>query len=77
MSFTKSLISVALAAFVNSKQIKFGVLTDIHLNPDYQADIEPKRTYCNSGEGERKADNNAYFGRPGCDSPTILVENLM
>ena len=78
MSFTNCLISaVALATLANSKQVKFGVLTDIHLSPNYQPDIDVGKTWCDAGEGEKKADKMAYFGRPGCDSPKLLVESLM
>ena len=50
MSFTKSCISaVALAAIAESKQVKFGVLTDIHLDPYYEADLDVGRTWCDPG----------------------------
>ena len=41
MSFAISLISaVALFSLSESKEIKFGVITDIHLNLWYQASID-------------------------------------
>ena len=78
MSFAKTILpAVALAALANAKLIKFGVLTDLHLNPDYQADVDVRNTYCNSGIYEKKAKDLAPFGRPGCDSPQLLVESIM
>ena len=44
MTFIKSLITAAAAATTIAKKVKFGVLTDIHLNPDYKSDI--------TGEGD-------------------------
>ena len=78
MSFAKTILpAVALATLANAKQVKFGVLTDLHLNLDYQADLDAWKTYCNTGIHEQKAKDLAPFGRPGCDSPQLLVESLM
>ena len=78
MSFTQSLISaVALATLANSRTVKFGVLTDIHLNPEYQPHLDVGRTFCGPGPQAQVSEHVANFGRPGCDSPKLLVETMM
>ena len=52
------------------------MLTDIHLNPGYVPELE-SNTFCMSTEKAREADEIAEFGRPGCDSPRLLVETMM
>ena len=70
MSYTKGFIlAAALATIAESKQVKFGVLTDIHLNPYYKAYIDVGLTWCNDWPDKKTADKKAQFGRPGCDSP--------
>ena len=73
MSFVRSLLIPGLLAATNAKKVKFGVMTDIHLNLGYKADISGD-SYC---EGFGKATEVANFGRAHCDSPTLLVERLM
>ena len=67
MSFVKSLISAAAAATAIAKKMKFGVLTDIHLNPNYKSNITGEENqFC---IGNVLAEELAYFGRSHCDSP--------
>ena len=73
MSFVKSLILSALLAATNAKKVKFGVMTDIHLNQNYKPDSSGDQ-YC---IGDKVADQIANFGRAHCDSPYLLVERLM
>ena len=47
MSLVKNLILSALLAATNSKKVKFGVMTDIHLNPNYKPNIIGEQNqYC-------------------------------
>ena len=73
MSFVKSLILFALLAATNAEKVKFGVMTDIHLNPNYKPNISGDQ-YC---IGDKEDDQIANFGRAHCDSPYLLVERLM
>ena len=78
MSFAQSLISAStLASLANTEAIKFGVLTDIHLNPEYKPNLDVGHTFCGPGPQESTAKDVANFGRPGCDSPKLLVKTMM
>jgi len=63
------MLSVAAVA----EKVKFGVLSDIHLQVNYRPDKPAEGAYCCS-TGEGKTDDLAYFGRFGCDLPPLMVD---
>ena len=65
MSFARRILASGLLSATSAKKVKFGVLTDIHLNLNYKAEISGD-SYC---IGNDKAAEIAYFGRAHCDSP--------
>ena len=58
-------------AIVIEAELKIAVLSDIHLNPEYDPDIS-EVTYCH-GDG-LAAKEQAFLGRRGCDSPLTLLK---
>ena len=66
----------------NSKQsafpeswLKFFHISDIHVDPEYDANIS-KHTFCRLTNDSSPAEYEAPYGRPRCDSPRLLVENV-
>lgn len=59
---------------VEAKKYTFGVLSDIHLQPNYLPDRTVEK-YCEaSSQNDKILDTNAFFGRLGCDLPISMVE---
>jgi len=61
--------------------LNFGVLADIHLEPDFQSNLT-SFSYCmqmtNTGKTEtHEAGEDAHFGRYGCDSNLNLTETML
>ena len=78
----------ALAKVSLASVIKFGVLTDLHLQPYYDETKPAAPDFCCSNvvdsdlktteeEGDSINIAKAYFGRLGCDPPARLVEMMM
>ena len=69
----KYLGSLVLCIFVllvskGQAQIKAGILTDIHINNEYHANITAE-SYCEKKENSKFTDVLAHLGRQGCDPP--------
>ena len=72
-----SVIAALLALETLAEKIKIGVLTDIHLQPNYAPNIAVSPNFCctsTSNEDPTYEDNIANFGRFGCDLPYAMVE---
>ena len=70
---------VAIIHLANAERVKFGVLSDIHLQALYQPD-RPADKNCippltGHEDDHEKTDDLAYFGRLGCDLPAVMVEH--
>ena len=65
-----------LAAAASAKQYKFGVFTDIHLQPYYDPNLSSSQ-FCMPCTGshcpDKKEEVPAYFGRMHCDSTFEMV----
>ncbi len=79
-SFNCLALAAAISAYsisqVEAKKYTFGVLSDIHLQPNYS----PTGTVPNYCEESSQTDSSqllntvAYFGRLGCDVPETMVD---
>ena len=78
-SFTTAMLFASASLeniFTDAKIAKFGVITDIHLQPNYYPDRDSGNGhYCELDDPI--AEEMAYFGRLGCDSPFNLVDTIM
>jgi hypothetical protein len=76
----KYLILVALAApmLVSAQKTwKAAVLTDVHIDPHYQANVTAE-TYCElKPQGYNYTKDVAHLGRLGCDAPIELFERVL
>ena len=66
-----SFVTCLLASTASATKYKFGVFSDIHLQPNYMPDRPPSQ-YCevaSKGRFDEVLTENAYFGRIGCDVP--------
>ena len=53
------------------------MLTDVHIDPHYQANVTVE-TYCElSPRGYNYTENVAHLGRLGCDAPIELLERVL
>ena len=68
-----SFVTALIASVASATKYKFGVFTDIHLQPNYLPDRPAGYpTFCGKAKEEKDdeiLDVNAYFGRMGCDLP--------
>lgn len=63
-----------LAVPGNKKQLKIGIVSDVHINFDYDADmISGKYCLVDKGQRDQKAPK-ALLGRVGCDGPESLAD---
>ena len=67
---------VAIVQLANAERVKFGVLSDIHLQPFYRPDKPVDGNYfcVDQDFGDETTSDMAYFGRLGCDLPALMVE---
>ena len=68
-----------LTSLASAEKYKFGVLSDMHLQPNYLPN-RPANQYCEKakpGEPDILEFFNAYFGRWGCDAPQLMLESAM
>ena len=69
---------VVIIHLANAERVKFGVLSDIHLQPFYKPDKPVDGDYycVDQDFGDETTDEMAYFGRLGCDLPALMVQIL-
>ena len=74
-----SFVAAILAYAASAEKYKFGVFSDIHLQPNYVPN-RPASQYCEAaaeGKQDEVLTSYAYFGRMGCDVPYQMVEIAM
>ena len=62
----------------NAKDVKIGMISDVHLKLAYDADVSEKG-YCSPTKPgkEPKTGAKALIGRLGCTSPESLVKSIL
>ena len=76
MFSTKSVVGALLGGSLCAEALKFGLLSDLHINLTYDSDLssgDDNRGDCIEGSGIH-TDVKAYLGRYGCDPPVALLE---
>ncbi len=63
-----------LVACATVQQFEFLQITDLHIDPYYRSD-SPSSELCR--EDDVKSVDRAYFGRPECDSPLMLMQLMV